>query len=361
MSHNISKVNGIDEVFVAGKPAWHGLGNNVDKAQSWKKAVQLAHLEWKVNKEFLFDKDGKKVDAYGLFRSDTGDFINSVGSQFMPFQNEDCFSWVDTLLSKKNGAHYVTAGALGKGEIVWCLAKLPEKIGIKGTDDISENYLLFVDYRIQGKAAINKLTNTRVVCNNTLNIALKDNGALLRIRHNEDFNSRLETAKTILAGVRGDIMTLDDKLNFLASKLVTKDTLTKYFEYIFPNIKESTIQQNRAERILELYESNDNNAIPEIRGSAYNLLNSVTNYIDHEASVTIRNQDGTGAGQLVQAREARRAETAMFGAGSEFKTDSLNWIFDNVQMNPSMPKGIGNPKVLVNILDKMDLTLPIGK
>lgn len=355
MSHNISQVNGVSEVFVAGKPAWHGLGVNVDKAQTWKQAVKLAHLNWKVNKEFLFDKEGKQLPAFGLFRSDTGEFINSVGNQFTPFQNEDCFSWVDTLLESKNGAHYVTAGALGKGEVVWCLAKLPEKIGIKGTDDISENYLMFVDYRIQGKAAINKLTSTRVVCNNTLNIALRDKGALVRIRHNEDFQARLDNAKTVLEGIRGDIVTLDEKLNFLASKQMTKDTLTKYFEFVFPNIKESTIQQNRAEKILELYESNDNNAIPEIRGSAFNLVNAVTNYIDHEASVTIRNQDGTG--QLVQIREAKRAEAAMLGAGSEFKTETLNWIFDNVQMNPSMPKGIGNPKVLVNILDKMDLTI----
>lgn len=357
MAHKISNQNGIDECFTAGQPAWHGLGANVDKAQRWKEAYKLAHLDWKVDK-FRLEHNGKPVDAFGLFRSDNGKFINAVGSQFNPFQNEDCFTWVDTLLDRKNGAHYVTAGALGNGEIVWCLAKLPEVIGIKGTQDESHNYLLFVDYRVQGKAAINKLTSTRVVCNNTLNVALREKGALMKIRHNENFESRLEDAKEVLSSVRGDIQTLDSKLNFLASRKMTKHSMTTIMEHIFPNIRESVIMQNRAETVLEIYDNNDNDAIPEIRGSAYNLVNAITNYVDHVQNVSIKGQDGKdGKGIQVQVREQKRAESAMFGSGSQFKTEALEYILETVEHNPSMPKGIGD-KTIDNIANLMDMSIP---
>lgn len=333
MSHNISTAkDGTAEVFVAGQAAWHNLGARVDKAQTWKQAVKLAHLQWDVVKEQLASLAGVAVNAFGLFRSDDKRFLSAVGPDYEPIQNADCFTFVDYLLGQVDGAHYETAGSLGNGETVWALAQMPEVIRIKGTDDISKNYLLFVDYRKQGKAAVAKLTSTRVVCNNTLTMALSDNEKIFRIRHNADVKSKLELAKTAILGVRGDIADLDKKLNFLASKLMTRESMTTILEHLFPNIKESNLQQARANDILERYEDNDGNVFKTERGTAFNLLNAVTRYVDHVQSVPVRVADGTT--NLVAIREQKRAESSLFGSGDRFKTEALEVILSNVQTNP---------------------------
>jgi len=331
MSANLSIVNGVAEIFVAGAPAWHNLGVNVSSAQSWKQAVKLAHMQWTVDK-YQLEHAGVPVDAWGLFRSDNKAFVSAVGPQYQPIQNEDCFTFVDYLLSSKDGAHYVTAGALGNGDTVWCLAELPEAVRIKGTDDISKQYLMFVDFRQQGRAAITKLTSTRVVCNNTLQMALGEAGDVFKIRHNQDVSVKLDIAKKTILGVQADVGSFNDKMNFLASKMMTRDSMTTILEHLFPNIRTSKVQQSRADDILQQYESNDNDAFPTERGTAYNLLNAVTRYVDHVQSVTLRNQDGTS--DLTTVRDVKRAESAMFGSGDRFKTEAVEVIVQEVQNNP---------------------------
>lgn len=333
MSANISKVNGINEIFTAGKSAWHGLGQNVATAQSWKEAAKLAHMQWTVDKKQL-QYAGKDVPAWALFRSDNEKFLGTCGPVYTPIQNEDAFTMVDALLTE-GGAHYETAGVIGNGEIIWTMAKIPDEIRIANTNDISKNYLLFVDFRQQGKSAIVKICVERVVCQNTLNVALSEKTNFFRIPHNGNIQFKIDEARKFIGTVKSDIITLSDKLNHLAKVKATREIQKKFLTALFPAITTSPAQQNKAEKVLELFESNDNNAIPEVKGTAYSLLQSVTNYVDHFANVQVRNADGTT--NLMQVKEYKRAESAMFGNGDEFKTEALNTILDLVEVGEVKP------------------------
>lgn len=347
MSTNISVQNGKAEVFTAGVPAWHKLGINVAEAVSWKEAAKLAHLDWKVIKNQL-EFSGVKVDAFGLFRGDNGKFLGSCGSVYEPIQYEDAFGMVDALLTQ-GAAHYETAGALGNGEVIWTLARIPQGIKIAGTDDITKPFLLFVDYRRQGKSAIVKLCMERVVCANTLTIALSEKTNFFKIPHNGNIKFKIEEAKRLVSIASKDISSLSDKFNQLAKTKADKSFTKKFLLSLFPNLTSSSVQQSKAERVLELFENNDDNKIPQIRGSAWNLFNATTQFIDHYAPVTVRNSDGTANIELV--KEQKRAESCLFGAGDEFKAQAL----ENIMSLVTTGSVVSNDAVVASILSKMSV------
>jgi phage/plasmid-like protein (TIGR03299 family) len=318
MAHEITKnsITGKDEVFVAGEPAWHNLGVNVKETQKWEEAMKMASLDWAVNKKQLLVQHGssapQEVDAYGIFRGDNNAFLGACGDVYTPIQNKKAFDFVDVLLQADDGAHYVSAGSLNGGSQIWCLAKVPEEIRIKGTDDVTKNYLLFTNYHVAGKAAISKNVNQRVVCANTMNIALHEEFSdnVLRLRHDGTIDQKMEMAKKLLAGARGQIKSLNELMNILARTKMNMAAIGDVLRTLYPNIDESVAEQDKAREILHIYEHNDGDVFKSERGTAYNLLNAVTNYTDHKAPVRPR---------ATETEAQARARVAMFGKGESLK------------------------------------------
>lgn len=340
MSANIAVVNGMNSVFTAGDPAWHRLGVNVSQAQSWEQAIRLANLDWQIHKEQLHSLAGDPVDAYGLFRSNDGVFLHACGSKYTPIQNKDAFSVVDSLLAADEQVRYVSAGALGKGETIWCLAQVPGTLRIKGTDDTTKPYLLFAEHR-DGRSALVKQTATRVVCQNTLNIALRDGEKVFKLRHTAGVHDRIETAKQLLQNVQGEFRTLEEKMNILARRKMNAASFQQVLRRLFPEIDKSVRSQNVARDILLRYESNDGDAFPSERGTAFNFLNAITGYYDHDRTVR-----ANGDRQEI-VLQTKRAEQAMFGASDKMKSDALDWILSATESNATIPE-----KVIVDMAKK---------
>lgn len=269
-----------------GKP-WHKLGQAVDGAATWEEAMKAALLDWTAVKRQLLDPvSGLPVEAWGTFREDTGAFLGAVGSAYEVIQNRQAFDFVDTLLEADNGAHYESAGALGNGSQVWCLAQVPHSFKIDGTDDRHDTYVMFATAHDGTQSATCKLTTVRVVCQNTLNAALTGQGAALRIRHSKNAVDRLDHAKKLITGVSTTAIILSEKLNELARRRVDKTMCRDLMNKVFgEDWQDSTKKKNQAREIAQLFESNDRNAIPEIKGTAYNLLNACTEWSDHFRSV----------------------------------------------------------------------------
>jgi phage/plasmid-like protein (TIGR03299 family) len=343
MAHNLYQDrNGRYSMFCTGdrKAAWHELGQRTDGAVSWAQAMELAGLNWTVNKEQLYlpvNGDFASIPAWGIVRSSDGAYLGTVGAQYQTIQNEYAFDFVDALLEAENGAHYESAGALGNGERIWCLAKVPQTITVAG-EDKSEVYLLFTTSHDGSMAATAKMSTVRVVCQNTLNMALSANGAMVRVKHTRDAERRLDHAKRLMQGVGSDAKALEEKLNLLAQRKMTRETMTAIFDRLFPKPKDEESNTARRENVmadvLRLYESNDRNTFPQIRGSAYNLLNAVTEYTDHERSARIT--DGRKTYSIAQAR----AENALVGTGDKLKTEALEVILAATVGAPTMAQAI---------------------
>lgn len=343
MAHNLYQDrNGRYAMFCTGarEAAWHKLGQRTDGAVSWAQAMQLAGLDWKVNKEQLYlpvNGSFGSIPAWGIVRSTDGAYLGTVGAQYQIIQNEFAFDFVDALLDAENGAHYESAGALGNGERIWCLAKVPQTITVAG-DDKSEVYLLFTTSHDGSMAATAKMSTVRVVCQNTLNMALTANGSMVRVKHTRDAERRLDHARRLMQGVGADAKALEEKLNLLAARKMTRETMTAIFDRLFPKPKDQEANTARRENVLadvlRCYESNDKNAFPQIRGSAYNLLNAVTEYTDHERSARIT--DGRKDYSIAQAR----AENALVGTGDKLKTEALEVILESTNGAPMMTQAI---------------------
>lgn len=325
--------DGKAEVMVSGEPAWHGLGAHVQEAQKWGEAYRLAGLDWEVEKRPLYGRETipgdpgikfSQVPAWGIFRPDTGRFFGAAGEDYTPIQNRGVFRCVDSIIAADDGAHYVSAGALFGGEIVWTLANLPEEIRIKGTDDISKPYLLFANYHRPGKAAFAKLCTTRVVCWNTFSAALVEAGSIFKIPHVPGLDAKIGKAREALFGIREQIRDMDRVMNTLAATPVSGKIIREALIEIMPTVTESAQAQNKARDILALMEDNDGDAFPSERGTAYALFNSFTRFSDHVAHF----HKGPGEDEA-QARK----RAALFGAGQSFKFAALQGLVNVLSRN----------------------------
>ena len=155
--------------------------------------------------------------------------------------------------------------------------------------------------------------------------------ARLTIRHTKNAATKLDAVHEALASLRGDMLSVEEKLNFLATRRVTREAVETVFDRLFPKPKaeDGAEKESRTRRnnvladVLAFYERNDGNAFPEQRGSAYNLLNSIVEYTGHARS----SRGGNGKG---------RAESAMFGSGERLKAQALDVILEKANGLPVM-------------------------
>jgi phage/plasmid-like protein (TIGR03299 family) len=353
MSHNLAEIKG-DVAFFAGRniPPWHHLGVTLNGVLTWKEAVEKSNLNWKVEKKPLYNEKGEAVPIWGVFRDVDNAFLGSVGERYETIQNSYAFEFVDALIGD-NLAHYDSAGALGKGEVIFCSAYLPSANYEIVAGDEHQTYLLFKTSHDGSMSAICKLTDVRVVCNNTLTQALKAGGSNIKVQHTRNAQEKLNLAKNLITGSKKKADEIRDKMRELSKKKVTKESMKNILSRLFPSNDEgelATRTKNNISDLLNLYESNDKNIFPEIRGTAYNLLNACTEYADKIKSI----KNGNNI-------EKARAESSLFGGGEKFKNEAMSYILKESESMPNMVKNIVTtfepPKneALQNIFSMVDI------
>jgi phage/plasmid-like protein (TIGR03299 family) len=316
--------------------------------------MTLAGLDWQVikNQNYARNPQGRvvPVSSYSIFRdTDGAELAANVGEGFTVKQNRDCFQFVDDLLQDNGGAHYDSAGALGNGATIWCAVRVPRAdIAVNG-DDKHESYLVFTTAHDGSMAHTAALSSVRVVCRNTLRQALSTNTGILRIKHTKNANARFEDARRTMDGVVMDAKRLEEKLQLLATRRITRESMTTVLDRLFPKPADkeqnTTRRENILAEVLALYESNDRDAFPSVRGSAYNLLNACTEYVDHYRVARI-----TDARQGYSVEQAR-AENAVIGTGERLKSQALDVILEATNGAPAHSVIYSKPVTSGSLLD----------
>ncbi len=331
MAHNLNVFNG-NVSYIGRQAAWHKLGTVTGSYMTWADIQAHGGLNYLPVKQQLFDASGNAVDAWGVFRPDNGAFLGPVGDGYTVIDHAEGFRMLDILVASKDGAHYETAGCLGKGEVVWGLADLSLSVTVGTSGDKSNVYLLFATAHNGTFSHLYRTTLTRVVCQNTLNAAMSSRAtSLFRVRHTKNAQNRLDSAHDALATIGAEVQGIEAKLNMLAARKMTREAMGSILDRLFPQSKDangkpqdSTRRNNILTDVLRCYESNDRNAFPEQRGTAYNLLNAITEYTDHVRST----------------RKDDKGESAMFGSGDRLKTQAMEVIMetaDGLQLTVSRP------------------------
>ncbi|MEI6291932.1 MAG: DUF932 domain-containing protein, partial [Chloroflexota bacterium] len=210
MPHNLftDPITGQTAMMYVGITPWHSLGTKLNNPPKSDDAIISAGLDWRVEKYPLVAKTPhgniEINDRFAVMREDFKDrpqphFFAIVSKDYEPLQNIEAFQFFDDIVGRKE-AIYETAGALGSGERVWILAKLPESIRVVG-DDICDKYLLLSNSH-DGKSSVQiKFTPIRVVCQNTLTMALS-HGTTVRIPHNQNIRKRLSDSERLLGIIK---------------------------------------------------------------------------------------------------------------------------------------------------------------
>ena len=185
----------VESMFSVRITPWHGLGDVVQDAPTSEDALKLAGLDWTVKPQPIFLEDGTKIDGSVANVRDSDNFVlGVVGNRYQIVQNKDAFAFTDELLGE--GVKYETAGSLKNGKTIWLLAKTPEKYTILG--ESVDPYVCFTNTHDGSGAVKVIMTPVRVVCNNTLNMALRDAKRTWSVRHTASINGRLNEAKHTL-------------------------------------------------------------------------------------------------------------------------------------------------------------------
>ena len=303
MAHNINfnEQTGKHSFFSVKEKAWHGLGQIVEDYPNSKEALQFAGLDFEVCKRpniHRLDNGNEIISAssFYTYRPDTGAVLGDrLGKEYEVVQNADAFSFFDAIV-EGDGIQYETAGALGKGEKIFITAKLPGYIKV-GNDDMIEKYLFLTTSHDGFGSIMAAFTPTRIVCNNTLNAALKNCNNSIKIRHTANAKERLEEAHKVMGISNRLSVQLEGIFNQWAKVRITDKEVQKLIQLamvpnkeVLQNIEKgeldelSTCFKNMCDDVYEYNVSSPSQQYETTKGTVFGAYNAITGYFQNVRS-----------------------------------------------------------------------------
>jgi phage/plasmid-like protein (TIGR03299 family) len=338
MAHDLLIENGTAAMFYVGKPPWHHLGVPLDRPATAEQAVRAGGLDWEVEKVPLYVAGGVRLhELPGKFAMVRRDAIGTdrlrpfgiVGPQYRALQNRDAFRFFDDIAGEAQ-AIYHTAGALGHGERIWVLAKLPDSIMVANVDAV-DKYLLLSNSHDGDSAVQVKFTPIRVVCQNTLSQALRQ-GRTFRARHDRDLASGLLSVKEALGLIRSRFASIEGVLNRMAAVEMTQKTIGAYLAAVFPDPRDPDDERGleRADACrswaAHLAEHGKGNEAAGVRGTLWAAYNGVAELVDHSGGRLLGPRAAkngrtrtTAATAFGNTNASRLLESIWFGTGARTK------------------------------------------
>ncbi|EOE6708927.1 DUF932 domain-containing protein [Acinetobacter baumannii] len=333
----------IENMAFVGQTPWHGLGNQLTQNQPIEIWAQQAGMDWRIessNVSYMAKNErGQNIlmpyeDQRVLYRSDTHAPLSVVSQRYQEVQPMEILEFYRDL-TEQSGFELETAGVLKGGRKFWALARTGQSAALKGKD-VSNGYILLATACDGTLATTAQFTSVRVVCNNTLSIAIRGQNSgegVVKVPHSTKFD-----AEKIKQQLGISIKTWDEhmyEMKQLSQRKVTQQEAAAYFDAVFNNTTMSTIDQE--ESIIQYYlkaasmDKNSNSKsepngramskamdmfngqgrgaeLSSAKDTAYGLLCSITEFVDHERRAMSRDH---------------RLNSAWFGAGANIKQRGL--------------------------------------
>jgi phage/plasmid-like protein (TIGR03299 family) len=308
----------------AGQRPWHKLGVQFEEEFTSAEAIAAARLDYPVLKEQLYRLRpdlGRSIveptEAYATINGHTQDVLGVVGDGYEVLQNREAFDFFDILL-KESGGKLQTAGAIGKGEKVWMLAKLPEVFYPLVGDGV-EQYLLGTTSHDGTMKTEVRFSSIRVVCQNTFNLAMKGSRGVISIRHTQNMRQRLEMAAIVLTRYREHFDLVGENLSKLASVKIDDAWIDEYIERMVGNPQNvadgrgRTIMENKIKLVEGRLSYGMGVDLPGVAHTAWWALNSMVEFADYD--MRAKGQSGD---------ESRRTNSILFGTAADFKQTAFD-------------------------------------
>ena len=271
----------VETMFYTREKPWHGLGTQVMEAPTSAAALSLAGLDWRVIQKPLLTYDEIPVPGFKAnLRDSDNQVLGVVTDRYKVVQNEDAFAFTDSLLGE--GVTYETAGSLQNGRRTWILAKLPQRYIISG-DEITP-YLVFMNSHDGSGAIKAAMTPIRVVCQNTLNLALTKAKRTWSADHVGDIQGKLEDARDTLLYAGRYMEELGKAIDGLNKIRLSDRKVYEYIDALFPLVDNATATQKK--NLLRLKEDVKVRYFeaPDLKGvgkNGYRFVNAVSDFATH--------------------------------------------------------------------------------
>lgn len=313
MPHELTLTAGKTEMAYVGAAPWHGLGQTLTAGadiDTWKRE---AGMDWAIARAPVMYPHGTMPDKHVLFRNDTHAALSVVSRGYKIVQPGDVLEFFRDLTGAA-GFQLETAGTMYGGRQFWALARVAEAT-IVGADAV-RTYLMLATACDGSMATVGKMVNERVVCRNTLSIALGEKSATVKVRHNTVFNA--EAVKRDLGVAHEAHAAFVDAARALAKVKLETSTVEAQVAKMLLDARAVT-GANAADnvqkapgflKIMGLFGGSAmGGGLAGARGTAWGMVNAVTEYVDHHSRA--QTLDG-------------RLNSAWFGDGDRLKTVALN-------------------------------------
>ncbi len=331
----------VENMAYVGQTPWHGLGNQLTQDQPIEVWAQQAGMDWRIESSDVSymakNERGQSIilpfeEQRVLYRSDTHAPLSVVSQRFQEVQPMEILHFYKDL-TEQSGFELETAGVLKGGKKFWALARTGQSSALKGKD-VSNGYILLATACDGTLATTAQFTSIRVVCNNTLAIALKgqSSAGVVKVPHSTRFDA--EKVKQQL-GI--SVRAWDEhmyEMKQLSQRKVTQQEAAAYFDAVFNKTSLSIAEQddsiiqfyrnvaneanatNKTEpngramsKVMDMFNGQGRGAeLSSAKGTAYGLLCSITEFVDHERRAMSTDH---------------RLDSAWFGAGAVIKQRGL--------------------------------------
>ena len=306
----------VETMAYTGAAPWHGLGNQLTQKQPIEVWQHEAGMNWQIQESpvhFKSESLGHLGSIHSfpeqkvLFRSDTKAPLSVVSNRYQVVQPREVLEFYRDL-TEVSGYELETAGVLKGGRKFWALARTGQGTAIKGKDQVN-GYLLLATSCDGTLATTATPTTVRVVCNNTLTIALDGTSRAIKVPHSTRFDPAAVKKHLGIAVSQWDEFMY--RMRMLADRKVSPRKATSFFMNVLCDVQanqeipEKLVNERALRKVHELYESGGRGAkLVSANGTAWGLLNAVTQFVDHERRA--RSQD-------------YRLDSAWFGQGAAIK------------------------------------------
>lgn len=311
MSHLIEAM-----AYVNGTP-WHGLGNQLTACQPIEVWAKQAGMDWQIRETPVCFSTGHAggpgaiasfPENKVLFRSDTNEPLSVVSQRFKVVQPSEILEFYRDL-TEVSGFELETAGVLKGGRKIWALARTGQSSTLKGKD-VSNAYVLLATACDGTLATTAQFTSIRVVCNNTLAVALGGGSGAVKVRHSTSFDA--QSVKRQLGISVSTWSSFMYQMKGLSERKVKTHEAMNYLSRVFSDESKadsSSASDRTMAKVMALFDGRGRGAeLASSKGTAFGLLNSVTEFVDHERRA--RSVD-------------HRLESAWFGQGASVKEKAL--------------------------------------
>ena len=337
----------LEQMAYVGETPWHGLGNQLTPQQPIEVWAQQAGMDWRIETSDVSymakNERGQSIimpyeEQRVLYRSDTHTPLSVVSQRYQEVQPMEILEFYRDL-TEQSGFELETAGILKGGKKFWALARTGQSTALKGKD-VSHGYILLATACDGSLATTAQFTNIRVVCNNTLAIALRGqsgSAGVVKVPHSTKFD-----ADKVKQQLGVSVRAWDEhmyEMKQLSQRKVTQGEAAAFFDAVFNNTNMNVTDQE--ENIIQFYrnvanpnptkEKSEPNGramskamimfngqgrgaeLSSAKNTAYGLLCSITEFADHErrAMSTVHRLDSAwfGAGANLKQRGLERALT----------------------------------------------------